>query len=195
MAKESAIIKALSFSIHTYNSYFQHMLGTDSAGGWKKSNKDHHCFIPTHNAEDIVRALHYVRTLDTSRNRNRNKFLDCGCGIGNIMILAQYLGFKSYGIEYEKENVELARKLLKRVIDTKQVIHGDIMKYKYYKQYDVIYYYEPLQNREKRREFADKISKEAKRGAIVIPNGVWGPPGPKWERIRPDVWPGVYKKL
>ena len=197
MADEHEIIRVLSSSIRTYNSYFQHILGTDDEGGYKKSNKDHYSFIPTHNIEKIVRTLHYVRTLDTGRNRSRNKFLDCGCGIGNIMMIANSLGFKAYGIEYEKENVELARKLLRNTINPdEQVIYGDIMEYKHYKQYDVIYYYEPLKNHRKQRKFADKIAKDAKRGAFVIPNGAWGPDSwATWEYIKADGGLRIYKKL
>ena len=196
MTDEHAIIRALSSSIQTYNLYFQHILGADTGGGWKRSNKDHYCFIPTRNVEDIVRVLHYIRTLDTGRNRSRNKFLDCGCGIGNIMMLAGKVGFGPYGIEYEKENVELARKLLRNtIISSKQVIHGDIMEYKYYNQYDVIYYYEPLQDHKKQRQFADKIAKDAKRGAFVIPNGEWGSRKSEWEHIKYIGALGIYKKL
>ena len=194
MTDESEIIQALSSSIHAYNSYFQHILGTDNEGGWKKSNKDHHCFIPTHGVEGITRSLHYVRKLNDIDSCSPIKFLDCGCGIGNIMVIAHHLGFKPYGIEYEKENVELARKLLRNAIRPKQVIHGDLMKYENYKKYDVIYYYEPLKKNEKRRDFADKIAKDAKCGALVIPNGLWenGSPRKGWKRIKGL---NAYKKL
>ena len=195
MADEHAIIRALSSSIQTYNSYFQRILGTDNEGGWKKSNKDHYCFIPTRNVENIVRALRYLKThSDISRYP---KFLDCGCGIGNIMMLAEKLGFKPYGIEYEKENVALARTLLRGIINNRQIIHDDILKYKHYNRYDVIYYFEPLQNHEKRREFADKIAKGAKRGAFVIPNGEWGADSlaKTWEYIKGEGGSRIYKKL
>lgn len=198
MTKKSVtMIQALSSSIHVYNSYFQSMLGTDNEGGWKKSNKDHHCFIPTPSAENITRALYHAGTISGINNRYPSpRFLDCGCGIGNIMMIAYHLGFKPYGIEYEKENVELARKLLRNIIDPKQVIHSDLMKYKHYKKYDVIYYYEPLQNHEKKREFADKIAKGAKRGALIIPNGVWdaGSRIKEWERVKAEGL-SVYRKL
>ena len=93
-------------------------------------------------------------------------FLDAGCGIGNIMLIARVAGFEVAGIEYDPELAKVAKRL------TCSHVHvGDIAEYSQYKKYDVIYYYVPITNRDKMMRFCNRLGKRMRIGAYVIPLG------------------------
>ncbi|MCB1713248.1 MAG: class I SAM-dependent methyltransferase, partial [Candidatus Riesia sp.] len=74
----------------------------DSDGYYK------HLFSP--DVEDILRKYY----------KPGFKLLDIGCGVGNIMKLANHIGYQTTGIEVNKE--------LKKYHNGLNVIYGDILK-------------------------------------------------------------------
>lgn len=160
--------------IKQYNSYFQRQLKS-TPGVWKKSNEDHYCFIPSRDIESIIDTLYEVYKL--LYTKPPLKFLDCGCGIGNIMLIARTLGYDVYGIEYEKATCKIARDLTwegstcrgqKR---NNSIIHGDITTFEHYADYDVIYYYTPIKKHSKRTQFIKKLTDNVKIGSIIVSYG------------------------
>ena len=161
--------------IEQYNLYFQRKLGS-VPGVWKKTNDEHYCFLPAHHITEIEKDLRKVQEILSLPT----KFLDCGCGIGNIMLLAKAMGFITYGIEYEEETVRIAKELIGNteyidetgnIIEYEAVIQGDITTFKHYSDYDVVYYFTPIKNFKKMRAFTKKLAKDMKVGSIVVSYG------------------------
>ena len=103
-------------------------------------------------------------------------FLDAGCGIGNVLIPAMATGLfsKCVGLEISSEVIKAAKKnylpsfgnTFKKNIHIKQT---DILKYKKYGNYDVIYYFCPFHDYKLEITFEERIEEQAKVGAILIP--------------------------
>jgi SAM-dependent methyltransferase len=106
---------------------------------------------------------------------DHRKFLDAGCGVGNIMVLANEILQCKYihGLEIDKENVDEAKNLLKRFAGGKreyiEVFKKDILKFQNYGDYDIIYYYCPLCNFEMEKEFEEMVEDQMKVGAVLAP--------------------------
>lgn len=166
--------------IEQYNLYFQRKVGS-VPGIYKKSNEDHYCFIPSIQVTKIIGALdevkEHIRRKSLPYCVQPLKFLDCGCGIGNIMLIARAVGYEVYGIEYEKATCKIARDLTwedttpRRQKKNDAIIHGDITEFEHYADYDVIYYYTPIKNSDKREYFLKKLSNDAKIGGIILSYG------------------------
>ncbi len=104
------------------------------------------------------------------------RFLDCGCGIGNIILLANGIayginsrihghfgGFAAQGIEFDEETIKTARSLW---IDH-CIIRGDLLKFDKYADYDFIYFYCPLSRPEKEVEFETRMLTQIKPGTRI----------------------------
>jgi SAM-dependent methyltransferase len=174
------LCRDLTFVSRRYLQLIQELIGSavykgDSsyADTYNKTNKDYHAFIPSCNTSGIIKALEYVKRYlkaEMHPSDRTLKFLDCGCGVGNIMYLALQVDYDVTGIEYEAFVYEAAKKLL-RGYSHCRVLRGDILNYGEYNLYDVIYYYVPIQTLELMRKFSDKLIREMKVGAVVIPYG------------------------
>ena len=77
------------------------------------------------------------------------RFVDAGCGIGNIVLMAHMIGFTSDGIEIDNKNVKIARKLVNR--QHTEIIEKDILTFKNYSLYDVIYFFRPFCDNKKQK--------------------------------------------
>ena len=105
-----------------------------------------------------------------------SKFLDAGCGIGNILLIAKKVGLTDeyHGLEYFDYIKNEAEHFLG--LDMKNhhynniiVKKADIATYKHYGKYDFIYYYCPFSDNKKEMEFELRIEDQMKVGAILIP--------------------------
>lgn len=99
---------------------------------------------------------------------NKYSFLDAGCGIGNIMLLANKAGFIAHGLEIDPTILKTASKINRSMFLNME--KQSIMTYKHYGYHDVIYYYCPYASCKKERLFEERVENEMKVGAIVIPN-------------------------
>ena len=176
MEKQEIISGILSDTIHHYNYYFQVKLGC-IAPHWKKSDPRHYCFIPS-KASSAVDYIMFAKSYLSTRTSKCYKFLDCGCGIGNITIMAAKAGFDATGLEYEADTFALAKEVLGSNFDTwgyeyypPKVIKGNILHFRHYKDYDVIYYYSPIKDRKLEKRFVKKLIKDTKVGALIIAYG------------------------
>jgi SAM-dependent methyltransferase len=113
------------------------------------------------------------------RTEPKPKFLDCGCGVGNVVLMAHFAGFDAYGIEYDSVTLQRGRRLLKQFrVNPKKLFQGDILEYPNYADYDVLYGYCPMCDRDKEDAFESKVRLDMKIGALL-----WGIGWRKSEKI------------
>ncbi|RLI53636.1 MAG: hypothetical protein DRO87_11335 [Candidatus Thorarchaeota archaeon] len=133
----------------------------------RMTNNKSYPFIP-HDPIDLVRIFTNVeRHLYDGGIKHDPRFLDAGCGIGNVMVLAHAVGFEVSGIDINPDLIELAHHMFAHSHDYSLDI-CDILSYNKYNMYDIIYYFCPIQDVELEKEFEKKVEKDAKKGAIII---------------------------
>lgn len=128
-------------------------------------------FIPLYTRAAIIYLIKAYDTLvrrELDSFRSHFKFLDAGCGVGNIMLLASEIGFTSYGLEIDPTTICFAKK---RGIRPDYIIRQDILTYKCYNDYDVIYFYRPIIKDKKQTKFEKIVKGQMKLGAILIAVG------------------------
>jgi len=122
---------------------------------------------------DVTKGIFYPSLLQdilpalARHIRPGSKFLDLGSGDGRVVFLAGLLGAKAYGIEYEKNLVEISQKAgksLEDLIDSKRIhlIQGDFF-LQSWSDYDVIFYFD--------RGSSDRERLEGKIAAELRPEG------------------------
>ena len=94
------------------------------------------------------------------------RLLDVGCGIGNVLLIAEQFGFEVYGFEKDEYPFRVAAKL----IGEERITQADIWTYEGYGDYEVIYYYRPFSGREQQLRFEKLIEDSMKTGGILIAN-------------------------
>lgn len=96
----------------------------------------------------------------------KTTFLDIGCGIGNILLVAEQFGFDVYGIEKDPYSFQIAAEL----IGPEKVTQADIRTYDRYGRFDVIYYFRPFSDHEPQARFEKLIEEQMQGGAMLIAN-------------------------
>jgi SAM-dependent methyltransferase len=147
---------------------------------WKQNHKaGYFGFVPGNEIIEFTRAFKAVFDYLTKKTgKDSLSFLDAGCGVGNMLLIAYSVGFDSLnGIELDEKTARMARKLLKRAVKdyTYKIVKADLTKHDKYKDYDVIYYFRPMHSKEAMIEFLNLLRKNMKVGAIVITNGPYEP--------------------
>ncbi len=94
------------------------------------------------------------------------RFIDIGCGIGNILLLAEMVGFQVAGIEKDTASLPVAQELLGR----ETVQNRDIWTYDDIAVFDVVYYFRPFSQGDMQRSFERRIEQEMRPGAVLIAN-------------------------
>lgn len=132
---------------------------------------------------------------ESRSSRHKISFVDAGCGCGNVMALMssiclskmyttnryinnEMVDYTITGIDLVEKNIEIARTILSksRWVTHREkhhpknvLIHGDIMECEeIYKKADIIYYYRPIANIQKQREFEKLLSNTCKVGGLII---------------------------
>lgn len=100
-----------------------------------------------------------------------NKFLDAGSGIGNVLLLAKAVGLAKHftGIEFNEPTHKMAKKLVNNREGNFKLILDNILTYNKYNNFDILYYYCPLNNRRLEVYFEELIEDAASIGTIIIP--------------------------
>jgi len=124
-------------------------------------------FIPHYGYDDTIHILTKLRGNYRYCYVDRPKFLDIGCGIGNIVLLAQAVGYAADGLEYVPDTCEVAEQMCGGA----KIFKADMNKFEHYGNYDVLYYYQPMVGIDDMERFARKLAKEVKPGAYVISHG------------------------
>ncbi len=154
------------------------------SGGTRSSNESNegsYPFIPLE-TRYLFYQLKYLKSYLFNEPRwsgyqnNRSKFLDAGCGCGNVILMANMHLLCSYqhGIEFFPETADKAENWLgthryKNEVQFK-IIRKDIMKFRGYKDYDVIYFYCPFDDNRLQITFEERLENSMKVGAVLIAN-------------------------
>jgi len=182
------LLEQMSGVVATYQDYFQQQLANTKLSCKNTKEKKHYPFIPSGSPLNVAKALLELRRYFVKKNPYKKgvsdhkryymhspkpmyipRFVDCGCGIGNIALIAKYMGYQSYGIEYNEEAVAVAKRLVAGwCIDITQ---GDISSYREYSKFDLIYFYIPMCSHDKMKRFINKVAKHARIGAVIISFG------------------------
>jgi len=165
-------------ALELYRNYITRKLYNRKDFSKSHRKRGHYPFIPSGSCE-VLSWLEGTAKYLNERDGNepnaglwRYRFLDCGCGIGNIVMFASIMGFNSTGIEYDFRTIAIARELLD---GRGTIIKGDITAFHNYAKYDVIYYYQPMTDHGLMDKFQQKLIKDLKVGAIILPNGITKP--------------------
>lgn len=149
-------------------------VGFYSRKATRKTQNDPACEYPfvamdTRQVFEQVRFVkNYLNIADgpvLAANKKHN-FLDVGCGIGNVLLVAEQFNFDVYGLEKDEYPAQVAA----RLIGEDQIFQKDIWTYNDYGKYDIIYYFRPFSDREPQRKFEKLIEDRMKVGAILIAN-------------------------
>lgn len=125
-------------------------------------------FIPLDDAGDLPEIFKKVKKI-VGKPGSMTKFLDAGSGPGFICYLATSVGYDSTGIEINRDVINL----FKTMFPVSNRYHlrikkANILTFKEYSKYDVIYYYSPLSKDEPEIKFEEKVEDDMKVGAILI---------------------------
>lgn len=126
-------------------------------------------FIPHYGYDDTIRILMSLVGHHRHNYASRKKFLDIGCGIGNVILLAQAVGYAADGLEYDPKTYKAAKSVCGG--RGAKIFKADMNKFSHYGDYDVLYYYQPMVGGLDMRKFACKLAEEMKPGAYVISHG------------------------
>ncbi len=113
--------------------------------------------------EQIRIARDFLEPKITDRKLN---FFDAGCGIGNILLIAEQYFFEVYGIERDEYPCRLAQQFF----GTERVQQADVWDFRGYGDYDVIYYFRPLPDGEPEGRLERLIEDKMRKDAVLIAN-------------------------
>ena len=116
---------------------------------------------------DRTRFIQYVSKIIKKSQLSDMKFIDVGCGIGDKVMLAQFLGFDAYGIEINSHTLGLAQYFLHKVVPYTHLILGNAFDIDY-SQYSFIYMYVPIYDVKKMAELYRLIKKRAKGKTVIF---------------------------
>jgi len=161
------------FVIDTYGigNNYSPRVNRESMSHYGSEPMNHYGFVPSDVDFTMVTLIllydHIRSTSDRFIDRSIS-FLDIGCGIGNVVRLAEVIGFSAYGLEYNKKIYEVAKRF---VCVPNAIKKGNMLTFKGYHKYDVLYYYQPICSNGIMSNFANKLAREMKVGAYVVPHG------------------------
>lgn len=171
-------------TINRYIGYFSR----DSQRRTKNDASEEYPFVAmdTRQAyEQLKLAKEYL--IQEGRFRPDLRFIDIGCGIGNVMLLAELMEFEVFGIEKDEVPFQTACQLLGEDL----VAQYDIWDFDRYHEFDLIYYFRPFPGRETQTRFEKMVEDELKPGGILIANRKMGDEideDPRFTRLT-ERWP------
>jgi SAM-dependent methyltransferase len=176
-AKEKIHDEMLSVFLNMYSSQVNYLRpGRKEERKMEKKGSWH--FIPNRTYdvfETFIVLKDYLRKEErwsAHSNIHRSKFLDAGCGIGNILLIARYVRLceNIYGLELSDSMIEKAKEFIAPHERTTPYIHinkANVMEYDNYGDYDIIYYFCPLKDYKMEMKFERKVEDEMKVGAVL----------------------------
>lgn len=130
---------------------------SELCGGRNRSDKDCYPFIPLEGFRLSIIVEDILKNHKTFEDRKKYVFCDAGCGIPFIPKILKILGFKSFGVEYEKVFSKLY---------PYEVTHANILEYDFGKC-DVVYSYNPIENPKIMVKALDNVLSTMKSGATL----------------------------
>jgi hypothetical protein len=114
-------------------------------------------------------ALGAWRLCQAVRRRDRPRFLDVGCGGGLRVVQAAQIFASADGLEFDPGYARSARRLLKAAVPGRSLVHqADARSFDGYGEYDVIYFYRPMQDPAGLRALEDRILEAARPGTVLV---------------------------
>lgn len=134
----------------------------------KLNDEVHYPFVPKSNYEVIDHFFFLKKYFEKQDIKCfGSKFLDVGCGVGNILLLAhEILEMRVQGIERDEKLSLMAHQFLN---GNESIFNMDAFNFKLYQDYDVIYYYCPIEKKSLQIKLESLIEKSMKKGAYLMP--------------------------
>jgi 2-polyprenyl-3-methyl-5-hydroxy-6-metoxy-1,4-benzoquinol methylase len=154
---------------HKLVQHEQHKLHQDHEHTAGRRDMGHFEFI-ARSTESLVDMLVHIKRHFGYGKVEKLKFLDCGCGIGNVVLLATLAGLDAYGLEYDEKTLNTGREFLKLfgVDGEKRLFQGDLLTFDNFGDYDILYGYCPMSNGELEQQFEHRLASQMKIGAMVF---------------------------
>lgn len=93
--------------------------------------------------DQLIVLLHQIAEIfHNDKGRYPESFIDLGCGIGNILIVAKQLGYKVSGVEINPEYV----KVCKEHLPDDNIVQDDLWTWEPKEEVDIIFMYKPFHN-------------------------------------------------
>jgi 2-polyprenyl-3-methyl-5-hydroxy-6-metoxy-1,4-benzoquinol methylase len=150
--------------------------------------------MDTRQAFEQIAFVHDYLEMDESSTSLEKRFLDVGCGIGNILLIAEQYGFTVFGFEKDAYPCALARELVGEDL----VEPGDAWEFQRYHEFDVVYLFRLLPEAATQSKLERMIEEQLKPGAVLIANRKLGkdieqdkrfkkihPTHPIWQKEQP----------
>ncbi|MCP3685093.1 MAG: class I SAM-dependent methyltransferase [bacterium] len=125
----------------------------------KEADPEMYGYIPSDSA-----FVYNVLSTVVKHRTGGKRFIDAGCGIGIVNLMASYLGYVSHGLELDDRTFNLAQTLFGEKCT---FIKGSVVEYDY-GDYDVIYSYRPYRNKRKQDEFVGVVEGSMRVGSLFI---------------------------
>ena len=148
-------------SIKSKKSEFNHF-STLASEWWSKNGK----FKILHDIQNI--RINYILNVLNRNKLNNLKILDIGCGGGLISEGLSKLGANVTGIDFVKENINVAKKHAKKNNLKINFLVQNFEKEKIYSKFDVIIIFEVLEHLDDWEIFLKKIRSNLKRNGTLI---------------------------
>jgi SAM-dependent methyltransferase len=159
IAYKDRLLKVLSKIGEEY-----HFQKTGKGYGIRGDNNNYYPFVPmAFNTMAKQIAIAYELMPVAPSDLGRGSFLDIGCGIGNVLDIANRAGFWVRGIEYNKK--------LRPLNEFKdKVFWGDAFDFTEYHTFNCIYMYCPIQNGKLETRLERLVEDSMQVGCIYICN-------------------------
>jgi len=192
-------VRVLENLLHDYISFISDLYKISGTYSSRVNKEDvcHYGFIPSsseYSLNTLISLYDYIKNTSDRFVDRSTLFLDIGCGIGNVVVMAGRVGFDAEGLEYNKKIYKVAKRFAGGY-NKCHIIKGNMLTFRNYHKYDILYYYEPIANREVMLSFANRLAKKMKVGAYVIPNGANPFKGMKAFRRVLSKYHYVYEKI
>lgn len=151
--KDTLLVKLHVFDIAFHNLECLNMDQTHVDGNFYK-------FIPFPCGSFVDLILDAFVILGQDRSK---KFLDIGCGMGSKVWLAAPI-FDAYGIDYNEDYIRKSNQL-----GCNRVGLANAFNFDKYHEFDVLYYYRPIEEEKLYLQFEELVHKSMKPGALVAP--------------------------
>ncbi len=122
--------------------------------------------MDTRQVFEQISFVHGFLKMEGENARQNFRFLDVGCGIGNILLVAEQYGFDVFGFEKDEASCRFAMEILGK----ERVWLEDAWKFEKYADFDVVYFFRPLPEAGPQSKLEQLIEDRIKPGAILIGN-------------------------
>ncbi len=149
--------------ISSYANYaLQYIVGLHLMGDSERNVK-YFSNVPLSHYEFLTLVGQAKIVCDTLGIKSPN-FLDVGCGLGTTLMMAKMLDFTPFGLDRCQKYVEVARMMTSK----NQVFHQSATTFKHYGDYDVVYWYNPIEDTKMMSQVENKILEESKTPVVLL---------------------------